>query len=315
MTPAIPSPNAALESARARLEHTITQQGLIERGPSLQALRSLESRGHTPGAVFLGVGLASTTGLSRAMPFDVLGMLLVAEHVRRALRTRQIVLLLADAHAFSNALAPELVAERAQAYQRSLVDMLRALNWPHARVVRARDVHASDDYRRLHALVRRRAAGGEHPYVTQEIADIEYFDRICGGILKVGWVSHRSSAGRDERYFDTRFRRWMGSHVGFVYTKAGRALDDRHRIEAPYVAIDPGRRICMNMEEDVAEKLARAKQRVSRETLRGVRNHLKAIARGYRQLAHPVSGPLEVQLQTIVRQLLCPRENSPGGQS
>jgi len=290
------------------LKRVVTQQSLIDTRSSLIGLSQLGHHAAPPRSVFMGIGMTSGDELSRALPVDTLGMLFSAEHVREAAQASEITLLLADAHAMENGHDPLAVAERCAAYERTLRRVLNRLRWSHVRIVRARDVHALDAYARLHAQIRRAAPRHEHPYVTREIADIEYFSRTNGGIVKVGWAieGRETSSTRDERAFDQRFQRWVGSHVGFVYCKAGRTLDDQRRKAAPYVVRDPARRVCLAREERVHEKLRRAEAEVSVSTLRCVRRHLRAIARSYKQLVRPVRGSVEDQVQQLLFDVLGP---------
>ncbi len=303
--PRAPAPRTHA-SVLPKLAHVVTQQSLFATRPSLAGLAHVEARAPAPRAVFVGVGLASNDELSRALPVDALGMLLAAERARRAVHAEGIALLIADAHALCNGIAADLVADRARGYEHVLRGMIARLGWKDVRLLRAAELHAREDYVQLHEHIRRRAPAGAHPYVTREIADIEYFARACDGILKVGWAltARGGCAERDERVFDERFRRWVGPHVGFVYCKAGRALDDRRRKAVPYIERDPSRRICLTREERVGEKLARASSELSLSTVRGVRKHLKAIARSYRELVRPLSGTLEEQVQAMLDDVL-----------
>lgn len=287
------------------LRRTITQDPLIETHASLLGLAHLRPSAPAPSGVFMGIGITSGSELSHALPLDVLGMLFAAEQVRQATRARELTLLLADAHALDNGHDSALVHQRALAYQGVLQRVLVRLGWSHVHMLRASELHARELHVRVHAMVRRAAPREEHPYVTREVADIEYFARARGPILKVGWaLASRGIGLRDERAFDERFKRWVGPHVGFVYCKAGRALDDRCNKAAPYLVRDPARRVCLVRDECVHSKLQRAAAEVSTSTLRGVRRHLKAIARSYKQLVRPVRGTVEDQIQCVIGDLL-----------
>ena len=289
------------------LRRVVTQQALMNTHASLAGIAHLGAHSPAPRTVFMGIGMTSATELSRALPLDVLGMLFSSEQVRAAVQARDIKLLLADAHALENGHPPNLIAQRCATYERVLQRIVTRLGWKHVQIVRATDLHVLDEYARLHTTVRRLAPRYEHPYVTREVADIAYFAKHCDGILKVGWaVTNRGRSLRDERAFDDCFRRWVGSHVGFVYCKAGRALDDRRIKAVPYVVSDPGRRVCLTADERVHDKMQRAAAEVSTSTMRAVRSHLKAIARGYKQLARPVRGSVEDQIQCVIWDLLGP---------
>ena len=294
-------------SLLARLEHVVTQQALFDSRASLAGLSHVDARMPAPDSVFVGIGLSAPHELSRALPVDMLGMLFAAEQARRAVGASEMTLLLADAHALSNGHSPNAVAECARAHEFILGRVLGRLGWRHVRFVRAQELHGLDAHARVHAAIRRVAPRDEHPYVTRELADIEYFARSGRGILKVGWaLSATALNARDERAFDERFRRWVGLHVPFVYCKAGRTLDDRRRKAPPYLVRDPARRVCLNRNERVREKLEQASVHVSSSTLRGVRKQLKAITRCYKQLVRPLSGHVEEQVQQLLEQLLGP---------
>lgn len=315
----IPSPDsgvgaAYLSSVRTTqaavmpaLERLVTQQSLFDTRASLAGLSHIAAQHRAPASVFLGLGLSGHHELSLGLPFDTLGMLFAAEQARRALRAQHTIVLIADSHASCNGHEAGLVAKTARAHEAVLHRVVQRLGWHHVRVVRARDLHALDAHVQLHDHIRRMAPQDAHPYVTREIADIEFFARHSGGILKVGWALQTNEGGAwDERAFDDRFRRWVGGHVGFVYCKAGRTLDDRRRKAAPYLLRDPARRVCLAPGERVREKLERASVHASVATLRGVRRHLKAITRSYNQLVKPLSGSIEDQAQEVLAELLGP---------
>lgn len=288
------------------LERLVTQQALFETRASLAGLAHVAAHNPAPTSVFLGLGISNQSELSLGLPFDALGMLFAAEQARRAVRARRTTVLIADVHASSNGHDRRRIADTTLAHERVLRCVLARLAWHHVQIVRARDLHALDGYRRLHDEVRGAAPRDTHPYVTREVADIEYFARSSGGVLKVGWALQADGGGWDERAFDERFRRWVGAHVAFVYCKAGRTLDDRRRKAAPYLVRDPARRVCLTREERVREKLERASVHASVSTLRGVRRHLKAITRSYKQMVGPLSGSVEDQAQALLGELLGP---------
>lgn len=286
------------------LVRLVTQQALFETRPSLAGIAHMPVHGPAPGTVFLGLGLCSHRALSLALPFDALGMLFAAEKARRAIGADQTIVLIADAHASCNGLDARAIARTAIAHEQVLGHILSRLGWHHVTVLRAGELHTVAAYTQLHEQVRRAAPSDAHPYVTREVTDIAYLSRVSGGILKVGWALHAQAAGWDERAFDECFRRWVGGHVGFVYCKAGRTLDDRRCKTVPYLVRDPARRVCLAHGERVREKLERASAHASPSTLRGVRKHLKAITRCYKELVKPVSGTIEDQAQKVLVELL-----------
>jgi len=284
-----------------RLRRTVVQESLFETTASLAGIAGLAC---APRAVFAGVGLCSRSDLSVALPVDLLGILLPAEQVRRAIGAGTTVALVADEHALGNGFHPDRVRQRTG----ETVAILRRLSTVmglEIEVVRASSFHGSTRYRRILAEVGLRAAPGDDAYFHRQVADLEYMHRTLGGIVKVGWVvsgSPRVARRRDELAFDQRFRAWVGRHVGFVYCKAGRTLDDRRPKASPYVVVDPSRRICLGPDEDVSGKLQRAGRQASAATVNGARRHLKAIARASRAVT-PLTGPVEHRLQQMIRSI------------
>lgn len=285
-----------------RLRSFVRQSPLVETRPSLCSLER-SSFPVRPKVVFTGIGLCTPDRLSVGLPLDVLGLLLPAEALRRALGSQWLLVLIADVHALGNGFDPALVEERAQETERVLQRVRDAFRLPRLRIQRASSFQGRPAYLRLHERVRRQAEGLQD-YVTREMADVEFLHRQWGGLLKVGWTVSRdcrSSHQADEMLFDEEFRRWFGDHVGFVYAKAGRALDDRRPKACPYIATDPDRRILLHPREDVSAKLREAASQVEISTIRGVKRHLAAVTRAHREVVGPVSGPVELRIQRIIR--------------
>lgn len=281
----------------ARVREATRQEPLIETRPTLAALEGLNEG--PPRAVFVGLGICSTRELSTSLPVDVLGMLLPAERIRRAAGAKALLVLLADEHAASNGLDSYQIKRRSRQTLRAL-ERIKGASLPNMRIIRASSFHGSSEYQEILAEVRRRAPLDEHPYFIQEAADIEYLYRRLGGIVKVGWTIGPSAAAerrQDEVAFDRRFRAWIGHHVGFVYCKAGRTLDPKQPKACPYIATQPAYRICLEPGELVARKVRSAERA---DVARGLRNHLKRIARCYNELVQPLSGPTENRIQELI---------------
>lgn len=289
---------------RARLRALVRQAPMFETRPSLAALRGLE-RSAAPNAVFMGLGLCSRQRISRALPLDAFGMMMGAELVRRAAGARQLFLLVADAHAIESGFGAGAIAAEARARIDALRRIRRRLGWDHVRIVLGSRLEASLRYRRLHRELRAVAGNAAHPYVVREVADIAFFNRSFGGIVKVGWAARSQNRAQpfDERGFDECHLRWVGDPVPFAYCRAGRVLDDARPRAAPYLEHEPSRRICIAPDEDVSRKLAAARPLASEYTVRGVRNQLRVICRTYGTLVERVEGPLEERTQSIVRAL------------
>lgn len=291
-------PTARIEPTwRQELRRVVLQEPLIWSRPSLEALRDpVPTR---PRGILVGIGLCAREQLGRAVPIDLLGMLLPAEIVRRAVGEAPMLVLVADRHARENGLDEVRVQERTRATVRLLAQVRSALGLRHMKIVRASSFHDSAAYQAVLARVRERAPAGADGYVLRQVADVLYVENQYRGLIKVGWSSAGDpSAAAGEPFFDDRCRAWGRSRASFVYCKAGRVLDDRRRKAAPYVALEPSRRICIDPHEDVDRKLRAAP--VDRSTMRALRNHLRAIVYSYSRHVRPLKGTLEERVHAII---------------
>ena len=298
---------------RARLHHVVEQHPLLETAPSQLALAGAPAPSNT-NAVFAGIGLVSGPAVSRALPLDVMGLLLSAEQVRRTLAAKHLLILVADTHALGNGAPRALLDRRAADYVRLLRGIGERCGFAHMQVELASEWQTDAAYRGTLRLVRGRMPHDTDPYVLREVADIAHVERAFGGVVKVGWTLQRARRGaqRDERLFDDAFTRFIGGRACFVYAKPGRALDDRRQKVSPYVVADASRRICLDHQEDVAAKLAHGRQTVSRSTYSGVCNHLKALTRTYSKLVHPLHGSVPQRAQALIDDVLVPHARGAG---
>lgn len=284
--------------------HHLVQEPLLDTAESLHSLRRapLDRR---PGAIFVGIGLCSPTHLGRALPLDVLGMLIPAELIRRSAGAREVLVMIADRHAAVSGFDDLEVERRAAAIQRSL----RALaSHPRLRlrVVRASSFHDLGGYRRIRADVEARLGDAE-PYVARQLADTAFLDREYGTIWKLGWTLGRDAPCRrgDEVRFDSLFRACYGDRLPFLYCKPGRSLADQRPKASPYVAPAPRERVCLSRDEDPDEKLGLERPVCSRDTLNGVRRHIKSILYSYQRHLGPVPrGSLEERVSWLIDEML-----------
>lgn len=292
---------ASDRSARARLRKLIVQHPLFETAPSTEAVDGATRALHAK-TVFAGVGLVSAGAVTRALPLDVMGLLLSAEQARRTLAAERLIVLVADTHARESGAPRELLERRSAQYVALLRGIADGCGFRNMHVVLGSEWERDPAYRRTFEAVACSAPAETDPYVLREVADIAHVERTHGSVIKVGWALQRSrdNVKRDERLFDEAFERWVGGAACFVYSKAGRALDDRRHKVSPYVVSDETRRICIDPSESVADKLARARAEVSHSTFRGVHNHLHALTRSYCQLVRPLRGEVAERAQAVI---------------
>lgn len=273
------------------------QHPLLQTHASLMGIEHLRAR---PRAITLGIGISSPRALTRGVPFDVLGMLLPAESLRKAADAAHVVALIADRHALKNGFPAPQVARRTREIEATLRAVGRALGMP-LELVRASELHGQREYRLLQQRIRARAPSHEHPYVTLEVADTEYLRSAYGSIVKLGWAlgGPRAKAVLDERFFDVRHRAWVNSDVGFAYSPAGRTLDERRPHAAPYIVLDPARRLLLRPDEPIEHKLEASGQ-VSERSKRAVRRHMRRIVTAYSRHVTRLSGPLTERMRSVL---------------
>lgn len=294
------------DSWRGRLASVIEQDPLIRSTPSRPAVKALTD---APRTIYMGVGLCTRTEVTRGLPFDLLGMVLPAEAIRRAVGASQLVVLVADAHAMTNHLPPERVEQRARLTVRALARIARRLSLSRLVVVRASKLAARDDFQRILRAVRRAGEGQYHPYVLQQVADVAYFSRSSGSVVKVGWALGQTARGlNDETRFDRLVAPLSGARAAYVYCWPGRTLDDARGRAPPYIVSDPEKRVLLQTDENVFEKLRRAEGEASRPTVKAVRAQLRRVAASYARLIAPVRGAsVEARAQAILETLYRPR--------
>jgi len=277
------------------------QHPLIQTRATLGGLTQLRERPH---AVTVGIGLSSRRTLSQGLPFDVLGLLLPAEQMRRAVGAERVVVLIADHHAVHNGFASACVQQRAYVVAEQLRAVRAALGLPFD-IVHAFEMHDDPEYERIHSRVCA-VSGDAHRYATLEVADTEYLRRVHGAILKVGWAlgGEASLELIDERFFDDRFRSWMGTElVGFAYCAAGRTFDPARPRAAPYLVLDPAQRLLLLPDETIELKLRAFRERAPVHAQRALTAHLRRITQVYSRAVEPLRGPLAERLRTVQRHI------------
>ena len=297
---------------RQRLAQVIEQDPLILSKPSRAAVRRFDD---APRIVYLGVGLCTRDSLSQGLPVDLLGMILPAEAIRRAVAASQIVVLVADTHATTNNLPLGQVERRARRTVGAVARIARRLGLTRLVVLRASALDRETEFVRTLSTVTGAAqcTGGRdyHPYVLRQVADVAYFAERFGPVVKVGWAMSSKplpSTTLDEAAFDRLVEPLTGARAAYIYCSPGRALDDGRRRVPPYIVHDPARRVLLRHDEDVAGKLARAAACVSPGTLRAVRNHLRRLTASYVRVLEPVRGAsVEDRVQAILGRIFQPR--------
>ena len=290
---------------RDRFRRVVQQESLILTAPSLPAVRELVE---PPQLVYLGVGLCTRHHLSEGLPVDVLGLILPAEAIRRALGAAQLLVLVADAHASTNHLPPDQIERRARRTVQALARVARRFALSRMVVVRASTFDSLDEFSGLLRAIETASDGRHHSYVLRQVADVAYLSRRCGPLVKVGWMLGRALMRRgatDELMFDRLVAPLSDASAAYVYCRPGRALDDERGRAPPYIVRDVTRRVLLDHREDVARKLEAAA--ASPLAVRAVKNHLRRITATYARTVAPLSAPtVEARTQNMLDRLFRP---------
>jgi len=305
-TLAPPRPQTA--TGQALMVKGTAQVPIFQRNLSKAAFERLATMDDAE-AVQLGVGVRDRRGLSRALPFDEVGMLLAAEWMRRQVAPGGILaILVADEHAKEMGEPADEVAGQAAAVRRTLHVACEALDIP-ARVVLASELATSGRYKQHYSRVCDGLGAVRNElsaYTVRELADIAYLADVAGAKVKVGWAatdnSNRARAGQfDEPYYDALFEQHVDGSLAFFYTQPGIRLDRKALRAAPYLEREPQARVILKPGEDVARKFALAEEHGEQEAARTYRKLLNAIARMVRSITGiEMTGTVEERTQRIL---------------
>jgi hypothetical protein len=286
-----------------RLKTLLQNEPLIEAKPSIEGVQEnlLTAKG---GAIYYGTGLTTPRALSLGLPFDVLGMILVADKLRGVLGLGQIIHHIADTHALTNEFASAEAVDKLAVSAESTLRLVAAhLNLPQLTVVRSSSFDSSNDYQQIVKAVETEKGD----YVRREIADMRWYRARYNLALKLGWIiqSTEVAEGFDERLYDREYRHLGGSDVSFVYLKAGRTFDYRRPKASPYIAVPNEQRILLVAGERVADKINAAIEmwpdKATAKNLGGAINHLGNIVRLYeRRIGSIGSGTVIDKVQLII---------------
>lgn len=276
----------------------IQNEPLIEIRPSLEGInpKSLTKEG----SIYYGTGLCTARELSDALPFDVLGMVLVAEKLRRGMGMKKIYHHIADTHAKSNDIFnSEDVDRQANVVKETLKRMAQNLGLEDFEILLASEFDQTPEYRDIYKGI----DTNKHDYVRREVSDMEWYNRYKGVVVKLGWIiqATETDLGFDERVFDREYKATIGGNLSFVYLKPGRTFDKSRPKVSPYIHIPGEARILLKANEDVKTKIAEAEKRLGDKHLGGARRHLTNIVRLYEKLFGSLGNiPFEDKIQTII---------------
>lgn len=297
-------------TAKDEIIKVINNSALFENAPSIAGInpRSFNSGGSNENkSVFYGTGL--TTPKAKAEddpPFDMLGMMMTAEQVRKAGKFGKVIHHIADTHAKTNSFVdPVEVDTLAEKVKKTVQKAARNLGFNNFQVVKSSEFDTTNEY--LEDFAKNRVASEKHEYVVREVTDIQHYRKNDGLAVKLGWIIQgtETDLGADERLFDREYKKIAGEggdDITFLYTKPGRTLDPSRPKVSPYIQIKGENRILLKKGENVAQKIKDAIAATGDKNLGGAIKHLESIVRTYEKLNEPFPRgmALEEKVQAII---------------
>lgn len=201
-------------------------------------------------ALYFGIGLGIDREFSYELPFDVVLTILAAEKIKRELELRGIDVLIADENTKMANRYSLGIDELADIRRDQILSICRNLGLENWKVYLASEIAKTPEYQEILSSL----PFFRNQYLLMELADMEWFRRIKGTDIKLGWTS--SATDHDERWFDSNYRRSIGTRMTFPYTEAGRTV--RGNAAPPYLHLDDSRdRLLIREGEEIERKFRR----------------------------------------------------------
>jgi len=249
----------------------------------------LGSHENPPNALYFGIGLGTTNGLSRELPLDVIVLILAADKIKEILGLIGVDVLIADEHmkknGYNEGQIDRISRERRNQIGR-ICDRLRFDNWG---VHLASDVVRTPEYQEVLS----RLPFFRNQYLLMELADMEWFRGDQGTDIKLGWTS--SATPHDEKWFDDQYRKHLGSGMTFPRTKAGRTVQGKAVPPYSHVGLDSDR-LLIRPNEPIEEKIARMPK--------GVRKYFGHLANMYDGLGFPQPNEVAERVRRLYEAIL-----------
>lgn len=247
-------------------------------------------------SIFAGIGLCTDQKITAGVPFDVLGIILTAEKLRRKLDMQRIILQIADTHAQSNNLLPTTEIENvARSTKLSIQRILNALELVHVKLFLSSQINKTD-FKEVEKIQT------QNKYLKSEVQDIEFFRKEFSTAIKLSWIiPGEQNRGHDERFFDQKHQEVFSTPMNFIHLQPGFTFEKKHWRTSPYIHLVHENRILLGRNEDVMERFSLAEKVWEDKALGGARNHLKDIVRTFESLFGNLIGMnLEQKIQFII---------------
>lgn len=286
----------------ATLSKIIGNEAMIEAGPTMQFLDRDNIDNRPGGSLYYGTGLTTPNAISVGLPFDILGMMLTAEKIRRAGKFDNVFHHIADTHAKTNDWIDHVDVDTvATRTVETLEQVKKNLKLENFKIVLASSFDSSPEYK---TLVNSFGESDEHEYVRREMADMEWYRSRDDVRIKLGWIiqAKETDMGFDERRFDREYLRFHPGQMSFVYIKPGRTFNPSRPKVSPYISIDGEERLLLAPGTNVQEVF----DATDDPNLGGAKKHIQNIVRLYEGLYGSLGKiwdggiTLEDKVQTII---------------
>lgn len=282
-----------------KIKSIVSTEPIIVKEPSLAMItESLNTDNQK--SIYYGTGIATPEFLSVGLPFDVLGMILINEKIRREAGFSKVYHHIADTHAKTNSWAiPKDVNKRATEIKKTLEIVFSNLGLNNFEVVLSSSFDNSSSYLDILKFFN---SSKKHDYVKREMADMDWYYKEKGVLLKTGWIiqSKETKIGSDERLFDREYRNFMGKDaLSFVYTEAGRTFDVARPKASPYIQIPGETRLLLDKNENVRAKFQIVKDKIGMDNVKSTIKHLYKIVSLYEDIFGSL-GELDIEAKLEV---------------
>jgi hypothetical protein len=250
--------------------------------------------------IFFGMGIMTHQAMSVAVPFDVLGMFLVAELLRRALHSKKVLVLVADQHALTNQLVPATIVQATtERVLKTVSSILKGFELSHFEVIRTVTLNDNQDIRTIYAAL----PSITNDYLKHEVADTLWLNQFHQVGIKLGWAMSIDSTveGHDERFFDAEIKKFC-PQMSFIHTKPGRTANPRRQRVSPYVSIEGEDRLVLSESENTSNKVSQWRKDGDPQVIKPLIRHLSQIVRLHDQLFDPSKFmTLEEKLKMLIK--------------
>jgi len=252
-----------------KLQKIIWRERLIEINPSEAGINpNTQLEKHPP--LFFGIG-GGGKELSRALPFDILPMILVGQKLKQNLGLGPLYILLADETTCTNGFSQQDVARLMTGLKSLLEIILKGLGKKNDWIVflesELDETLGSEARVYYETRISDVQKTGLPIYYAREIAATLIFDLIGEnkGIIKLGWTG--KGVHDDEEAFDKETVSYLqlrniSNRLSFIYTPVGVRIfpGTTGMLERapPYICSQPWNRILLKPSEDPIAKLRKA---------------------------------------------------------